>query len=100
MGNDVEVFYVSTINLLLETGFELCLENCFYVPYFKRNLIYVSLLDKYGYIPMFGNGKVDLWFNSQSIGSCFLFYYLCRLCLAPSSVDYSLNVERFLLKDL
>lgn len=57
-------------------------------------------MDKYGYIPIFGNEKVDLWFNSQSIGSCFLFYYLCRLCLAPSSVDYSLNVERFVLKDL
>ena len=41
----------------------------FAVPSFRRNLISISSLDKFGFSCSFGNNKVSLYQNSNMIGS-------------------------------
>jgi len=56
---------------LLGTGYYLDLKDTFIVPSFRRNLVYFSLLDKFGYYCSFGNNQFSLSLNSNviSIGS-------------------------------
>lgn len=49
---------------------------------------------------MFKNEKVDLYFNSQSIRSCFLSDNLYKLYLAFISTDYSLNAKSVSVKGI
>lgn len=69
----------------LETSFQIVLEKTFYVPSFRRNLISISYLDKFGYRFNIGNGKVHLVSNSQIIGKFSLSNNLYRLCLSPNN---------------
>ena len=41
----------------------------FVLPSFRRNLISISSLDKFGFSCSFGNNKVSLYQNSNMIGS-------------------------------
>ena len=65
---EVEVKYIGVIKLSLESGFEIFLKNTFYVPIFRKNLIFVLSLDKLGFDFNFHNEKFNLMFNSQIVG--------------------------------
>ena len=49
MGNNekVDVMFVGDVILILDYGFKLMLKDTFYVPSFRRNLVFVSCLDSY-----------------------------------------------------
>ena len=64
---EAEVAFIGDVSLNLESGFTLVLNNTFYVPSFRRNLISTPLLDKLGYCVTFGNFGVNLSINSTNI---------------------------------
>ena len=71
VGNN-KVAHVEVIGLLrlpLETGIYLDLDETFYVPSFKQNLISISILDKSRYSCSFGNRKFNLYQNSNFVGT-------------------------------
>lgn len=68
-GTAVEVEAIGHFRLLLKTGFYLDLKDTFIVPSFRRNLISVSELDRYGYSCAFQNGKCSLSLNSYEVGT-------------------------------
>ena len=51
------------------------LYETFVVPSFRRNLISISALDKYGFTCSFGNGNFSLFHDSNQVGSGFLSVY-------------------------
>jgi len=57
------------VSLNLPYGHVLLLKDVVYVPSMRRNLISVSILDKYDYTFEIGNGKLDVYFNSITVGS-------------------------------
>ena len=100
VGNDleVEVEFVGVVKLTLESGFEICLENTFYVPSFRRNLISVLSLTRLGFSFVFINNSVDLKFNSEIVGSGILDDGLYKLCLASDNPHASLNIVNAISK--
>ena len=60
-GKSVEVGAIGTFRLLLKIGFYLDLKETYVVPSFRRNLVSVSILDKFGYCCSFGHGQFDLF---------------------------------------
>ena len=70
-GNDTSarVERIGTFRLLLNTGHFVDLLNTFVVPTFRRNLVSVSTLDKFGYTCTFGNRKVSIKYEDNIIGS-------------------------------
>ena len=54
----VRVERFETFRLLLNTGHFVYLIDTFVVPTFRRNLVSVSTLDKFGYACTFGNKKI------------------------------------------
>jgi len=54
-GKSVSVETIGHFRLLLETGFYLELKDTFVVLSFRRNLVSISVLDKFGYHCSFGN---------------------------------------------
>ena len=68
-GNKVPVEAIGTFRLLLKTGVYLDLIETFVAPSFRRNLVSVSSLDKFGYSCSFGNNKISLFHNSNFIGT-------------------------------
>ena len=62
VGSDIriDVKHIGIVVLEFDYGFQLVLDNVFYVPSFKRNLISISVLDKAGYSFNFANKKVDV----------------------------------------
>jgi len=68
-GKSVEVEAIGHFRLLLGTGYYLDLKNTFVVPSFRRNLVSVSLLNKFGYCCSFGNSQFSLSLNSITIGT-------------------------------
>ena len=68
-GKKVTVEPIGTFRLHLKTGFYLDLFETFVVPSFRRNLISISSLDKFGFSCSFGNNKVSLYQNSNMVGS-------------------------------
>ena len=68
-GKKVAVEAIGTFGLQLKTGFYLDLFETFVVPSFRRNLISISSLDKFGFSCSFGNNKVSLYQNSNMVGS-------------------------------
>ena len=68
-GKKVTMEAIGTFRLLLKTGFYLDLFETFVVPSFRRNLISISSLDKFGFSCSFGNNKVSLYQNSNMVGS-------------------------------
>ena len=55
-GNTIKVEAIGKFRLLLMTGFYLDLSETFIVSSFRRNLISISTLDKFGFSCSFGNG--------------------------------------------
>jgi hypothetical protein len=74
-GKSVEVEAIVTFRLLLKTGTYLDLEETYVVPSFRRNLVFVSILDKSGYFCSFGNSQFSLSHDSNLIGSGSLSVY-------------------------
>ena len=72
----------------IATEIFLLLHNVAYIPLLKRNLIYVSILDRQGYTFHFGKGKVDIFSNSVLIGNVVLHHGpLCDLSSINSVVS-------------
>ena len=73
-GNDTSarVEGIRTFRLLIYIGHFFDLINTFIVPTFRRNLVYVSTLDKFGYTCTFGNRKVSIKYEDNIIGTGFL----------------------------
>ena len=78
-GNKAAVKAVGLLKLQLDSGCTLDLKKTFVVPTFRRNLIYVSCLDKCGYYRSFRNGMVSLYLNSNFISTGSLTDKLCKL---------------------
>ena len=74
-GKLVEVEAIGTFRLLLKTGFYLDLEETFVVPSFRRNLVSVSGLDRFGYACSFGNRQFSLLLDSKTVGTGSLSVY-------------------------
>lgn len=67
-GEKVQVDAIGTFRLLLKIGFYLDLNETKVVPSLRRNLISISILDKFGYSYSFGDGKFSLFHNSKLVG--------------------------------
>ena len=78
-GKKVEVEAIGTFRLLLKYG--TYLNETYVVPFFRRNLVSISILDKFGYTCSFGNNKFILFQNSNLVGTGSLSYVdnLCSL---------------------
>ena len=74
--NKVRVDEIAVYRLKLESGYFLDLDETFYVPSFRWNLIFISLLDKAGYSCSFGNKKFSLFQNLNVVGTGSLVDYL------------------------
>ena len=70
-GNDTSarVERIRRFRLLLNTGHFIDLINTFVVPNFRRNIVSVSTLDKFGYTCTFGNIKVSIKYEDNIIGT-------------------------------
>ncbi|CAJ2664638.1 unnamed protein product [Trifolium pratense] len=66
--NKVAVEAIGTFRLLLKTGFHLDLLETFVAPSIRRNLISISMLDKFGYACSFRNNKFSLSYDSNVVG--------------------------------
>ena len=66
------------------------LDETFYVPSFRRNLVSISHLDKYGYSCSFGNEKVSIFQYSNMIGTGSLVDNLYKLDINISHINESL----------
>ena len=80
-GSKVKVEFFGMIKLRLATESFLLLHDVAYIPSLRKNLIYVSILDRHGYSFHFGGGKVDIFSNSVLIGNGVLFDNLYSLSL-------------------
>ncbi|RDX86466.1 hypothetical protein CR513_32196, partial [Mucuna pruriens] len=67
--NKVAVEAIGTFILQLKTRYYLDLFETFVVSSFRRNLISISILDKFGFSCFFGNNKVSLYQNSNIVRS-------------------------------
>ena len=70
----VEVEAIGIFMLLLKSSTYLDLNETFVVPSFRRNLVSISVLDKFGYSCSFGNNKFSLFQNSNLVGTSSLSY--------------------------
>ena len=86
MGDEKKVVVeaIGTFRLLLKTKFYLDLFETFVVPSFRRNLISISSLDKFGFSFSFRNNKVSLYQNSNIVGSSSLIDNLYMLDVVSS----------------
>ena len=89
---------MDTVVLALDSSFRLTLNNIFYVPDFRRNLISLSSLDNVGYCFNFVNRRVDLIYDSRIVRNCVLTNGLYRLSLSSHEPYYSFNVESSVAK--
>ena len=85
--------FIGDVSLNLESGFTLVLNNTFYVPSFRRNLISIPLLDKLGYCVTFGNFGVNLSTNSTNIGYGVLIDGLYQLSLVVNG-EYIFHTDK------
>jgi hypothetical protein len=67
-GNKVAVEAIGTFRLLFKAGCYLDLFETFVAPFVRRNLISISILDKFGFSCSFGGNKVSLSNNANVIG--------------------------------
>ena len=85
--------FIGDVSLNLESIFTLVLNNTFYVPSFRRNLISIHLLDKLKYCVTFGNFGVNLSINSTNIGYGVLIDGLYQLSLVVNG-EYILHTDK------
>ena len=83
-GNKALVEAIGLFRLQLESGCYLDLDETFYVLSFRRNLVFVSHLDKFGYSCSFRNGKVSLFQYSNMIDTSSLVDNLYKLDINES----------------
>ena len=60
---------IGTFRLLLRTSYFLDLKDAYVVPSFKRNSVFVSVLDKFGCCCSFRNGNFHLFQNSNLVAT-------------------------------
>ena len=60
-GTKVQVEFLGTVRLQLNTGHFLELFDVAYIPSIRRNLISVSILDRLGYSLLFETRKLNLY---------------------------------------
>ena len=60
---------IITFRLFLNTGHFVDLIDTFVVPTFRRNLVYVSTVDKFGYTCTFRNRKFNIDYEDNIIGT-------------------------------
>ena len=65
----VRVERYEIFRLLLDIGHFVYLIDTFVVPTFKRNLVFVSTLDKFGHTCTFGNRKVSIKYEGNIMGT-------------------------------
>ena len=94
MGNSQtsSVEAIGHFRLYLNTGKYLDLYETFVVPSLRRNLVSVSVLDKFGYSCSFGNNSFSLMLNSNVVGSGTLIDNLYMVNTQPS-VNETLHVN-------
>ena len=92
-GNKAKVEAIGVFRLYLGTNVFLDLENTFVVPSFRRNLVSVSCLDKFGYLCSFGNETFSIFQNSVLIGTGSLIDKLYKLNTITSNDNESLHVS-------
>ena len=85
---------IGVVSLNLPSGHVLLLKDVVYVPSMRRNLISVSILDKCGYAFEFGNGKLDVYFNSIIVGSGVLYDGLYMLNMNDMFVNSVIGHKR------
>lgn len=68
-GNAVPVEAIGIFRLSFETGHFVELRETYVVPSFRRNLVSISVLDKYGYSCSFGDNKFILFLNSSLVAT-------------------------------
>ena len=73
-GKKVKVEAIGTFRLLLKSGTYLDLNETYVVPSFRRNLVSISILDKFSYTCSFGNNKFSIFQNSNLVGTGSLSY--------------------------
>ena len=73
-GKKVVVEAIGTFRLLLKSGTYLDLNETYVVSSFRRNLVSISILDKFDYTCSFGNNKFSLFQNSNLVGTGSLSY--------------------------
>lgn len=92
-GKKAKIEAIGVFRLYLGTNVFLDLENTFVVPSFRRNLISVSCLDKFGYLYSFGNETFSIFQNSVLIGTSSLIDKLYKLNTITSNDNESLHVS-------
>jgi len=83
-GKRVAIEAIGTFRLQLKTGFYLDLFETFVVLSFRRNLISISSLGKFGFSCFFRNNKVSLYQNSNIVGSSSLIDHIYMLDVVSS----------------
>ena len=68
-GARVAALSVGTYELSLPSGLVLSLENCYYVPTIRRNIISISCLDKKGFEFIIRNNKCDIYLDNIFYGN-------------------------------
>ena len=86
-GKKVKVEAIETFRLFLKSGTYLDLNETYVVPSFRRNLVSISILDKFGYTCSFGNNKFSLFQNSNLVGTGSL-YYVDNLYMLDTTASY------------
>ena len=74
------------------------LEEAFVVLLFRRNLISISCLDKFGYYCSFRNGMVSLYLNSNVIGTGSLTDKLYKLNIKATNGNETLHSSNYGIK--
>ena len=100
VGNDnkAAVKAIGLFRLQLDSGCTLDLEETFVVLPFRRNLIYVSCLDKCGYYCSFRNGMISLYLNSNVIGTGNLTDKLYKLNIKVTNGNETLHSSNYGIK--
>lgn len=95
MGNNmkVDVEFIGDVILHLDSGFRMTLYNAFYVPFFKRNLVLVSIQDNLRYSFELKNSIVNVSSSSDLVGHFILTNGLYKLCLSLHEIYTTINVE-------
>ena len=96
--NKVAMKVIGLFRLQLDYGWTLDLEETFVVPSFRRNLISISCLDKYGYYCSYRNGMVSLYLNSNVIGTSSLTDKLYKLNIKASNGNETLHSSNYGIK--
>ena len=83
-GDIIQVELVGTFRLILSSGHVLDLEETFYVPFLRRNLISISRLLSFGHHVIFRDFNCNVNIHGKFVGSALLVDGLFRLTLDVS----------------